>query len=513
MNVAQHVERGRVFFPDKPALIAAGRTMSYRELGEAANHLANALIDLGICAGDRVALLLPNCVEFVYCYLGIQKAGAISVSISPLLKPPESSHILSDCGAKALISKESLASWVTASRPDLLEHVILIDGGAPGCLSLEQLCSKTSPAGRAVDLDGDTPSAILYTSGTTGFPKGAVLSHRNIVSNIYSKNHYCGMRPHDRLLLFLPVSHVFGQNAILNAGLNALATVVLCDGFEPEAVAAAISSNRVTMFFGVPTTYRLVLDSGVDIDLSTVRYYFSAAASLDIETAEEWRRRTGRVIHEGYGATETSPFACYNHEFRHKPGSVGTPIENVEVKVFRDSVEALPGEIGEIVVRGPNVMKGYWNRPEETDAALCGGWFHTGDLGFMDDQGYFFVVDRSKDMINAGGLKVYPAEVERVLRQHPSVADVAVYGVSSRVAGEEPRASIVLRPGCTLIEREILAFCRERLADFKVPAAIYAVEALPRSAAGKVLKQVLREQANALAPADSPKEVLTHVRR
>jgi long-chain acyl-CoA synthetase len=499
MNVAQHVERGSTFFPQKPAVISAGRTMSYAGLDEAANRVANALAGLGLGAGDRVALLLPNSLEFVYCYLGIQKAGAIAVSISPLLKPAESSFILADCGAKAVFSKESLASWMFAARPGALEHVVLVDTEGNNCLSLEALCSRASPVARAADVDRNTASAILYTSGTTGFPKGAVLSHGNVISNIYSKNHHCGMRAHDRLLLFLPLSHVFGQNAILNAALNAFSTIVLCDGFDPDRIAAAISANRVTMFFGVPATYRLLLDGGADIDLSSVRYYFSAAAPLDRETGDEWRRRTGRVIHEGYGATETSPFACYNHDFRHKPASVGTPIENVEVRVVREnSSDASPGDVGEIVIRGPNVMLGYWNRPEDTAAAIRGGWFHTGDLGFMDDEGYFFVVDRSKDMINVGGLKVYPAEVERVIREHPAVSDVAVYGVHSSVAGEDVHASITLRLGCASTEREILNFCRERLADFKVPAVIHWTAALPRNAAGKLLKRVLRERANAM---------------
>jgi long-chain acyl-CoA synthetase len=391
---------------------------------------------------------------------------------------------------------------MVAARPEALEHIVLTDGGGheDGCLALDALCSRVAPVARARDVAPATASAILYTSGTTGFPKGAVLSHGNVVSNSYAKDHHCGMRPQDRLLLYLPLSHVFGQNAILNAAFNAFSTVVLCDGFDPEGVGAAISRNRATMFFGVPATYRLLLDRDRQLELSSVRYYFSAAAPLDQEIAEAWRDRTGRVIHEGYGATETSPFACYNHDFRHKPGSVGTPIENVEVRIAGEQApDVSPGEVGEIAVRGPNVMLGYWNRPEDTAAAIRDGWFYTGDLGFMDDEGYVFVVDRSKDMINVGGLKVYPAEVERVIQTHPAIAEVAVYGVQNRSSGEEVHASLVLRSGSTLDDSEILALCREQLADFKVPSVIHRSGTLPRNAAGKLLKRVLREQASAMA--------------
>jgi len=496
MNIAHNVERGCRFFPNKTALIFEGKSFTYKELDQLANRVANGLCGLGIERGDRVALFLPNIPEFVISYLGILKLGAVAVSLNVMLKSGEVKFILNDCSAKALITIESLRENVPDGEFPDLKHILIAEGSNKG-ISLEQLMSCASSNARAISMERDEPAAIVYTSGTTGFPKGATLSHGNVISNIYSKNRCCQMRPEDRLLLYLPLFHCFGQNAVLNAGLNACATIILQRRFESEQVLKTIVSDGVTMFFGVPTVFIKLLNMNTSgYNLSSVRYYFTAAAPMPVEVVQRWQSKHGRVIHEGYGLTETSPFASYNHDLKFKLGSIGTPIENVEMKIVNfDGMEVQPGDLGEIIIRGPNVMLGYWNRPLETAQVLRDGWFHTGDMGRTDDDGYFYVVDRLKDMVNVSGFKVYPAEVENVIYQHPAVAEVAVYGVPDTVKGEIVKASILLKAGFVVAEEEFIAFCSERMAAYKIPRAVKFIDSLPKNATGKVLKRLLREAA------------------
>lgn len=496
MNIAQNVERGRRLFPNKPALISEGKYFTYKDLEEMANRVANCLRGLGTKRGDRVALFLPNIPEFVISYLGIQKIGAIAVSVNTSLKSNELKFILDDCGAAVLITTETLRENLPEQDLPHLKHILIAEGKAVDGISLSELMANASSSARAVEMKRDDPAAILYTSGTTGFPKGATLSHGNVISNMYSMNHNCGMRPNDQILLFLPLFHCFGQNAILNSGLNTCATIVLHRHFEPERVLTSVADDGITIFFGVPTTFILLCDRASIHDMSSVRYYFSAAATLPPEIAKRWHEKFGVVVNQGYGLTETSPLASYNHHLKYKFGSIGSPIENVEMKIVNldDGREVAPGELGEIVIRGSNVMLGYWNRPSETAKVIRDGWFHTGDIGEMDDKGYFYIVDRLKDMINAGGLKVYPAEVENVIYQHPAVAEVAVYGVPDALMGEQVRASVVLKPGQVVTEEEIIAFCHQRSAKFKVPSAVEFVTSIPKNPTGKVLKRVLRQE-------------------
>ncbi len=495
MNIAQNVERGRYLFPNKPALIFEGKYFTYKDIDEMANRVANGLRGLGVECGDRVALFLPNIPEFVISYLGIQKIGAIAVSVNTSLKSDELKFILDDCGAVVLITTETLCENLPQDLPQL-KHILIAEGQAVRGMTLSELMANAASSMRAVEMKRDDPAAILYTSGTTGFPKGATLSHGNVISNMYSMNHCCGMRPDDRVLLCLPMFHCFGQNAILNSCLNACATIVLHRNFEMEMLLTSVSDDGITMFFGVPTTFILAWDRASIGDLSSVRYYFSAAASLPPEIARRWQEKFGVVVNQGYGLTETSPLASYNHHLKYKFGSIGSPIENVEMKLLSldDDREVAPGELGEIVIRGANVMLGYWNRPLETAKVIKDGWFHTGDIGQMDDKGYFYIVDRLKDMINVGGLKVYPAEVENVIYQHPAVAEVAVYGLQDALMGEQVRASIVLKPAEVVTEQEFMAFCYQRMAKFKVPSAVEFVTSIPKNQTGKVLKRLLRQE-------------------
>ncbi|MBD2523536.1 long-chain-fatty-acid--CoA ligase [Nostoc sp. FACHB-133] len=504
MNISQNVERGCCLFPNKPALIFEGLYFTYKQLNEMANRFANALLGLGIERGDRIALLLPNIPEFVISYLGILKIGAIAVSINPSLQSDELKFILNDCGAVVLVTTETLREKLPKQDLPHLKHILIAEGKATDAIALSEFIANASSSARAVEMERDDPAAILYTSGTTGFPKGATLSHGNVISNMHSMNHCCEMRPHDQILLFLPMFHCFGQNAVLNSGLNTCATIVLQRSFDPETVLATISEYNITIFFGVPTTFILLCDKASIRDLDSVRYYFSAAAGLPVEIAKRWQDKFGKVINQGYGLTETSPLASYNHELRYKLGSIGSPIENVEMKIVSldDGCEVAPGELGEIVIRGVNVMLGYWNRPAETAKSIKNGWFHTGDIGQIDELGYFYIVDRLKDMINNGGLKVYPAEVENVIYQHPGIAEVAVYGVPDSILGEQVKASVVLKADQAVTEEEIIAFCYQKLAKYKVPSAVEFVSSIPKNPTGKILKRLLRQE-NSAAPSHS----------
>jgi len=503
MNIAQNVVRASKLFPGNMAMVFEGEKIDYALLEARTNRVANALEGLGVRRGDRIALFLPNIPAFAYVYLGALKLGAIAVSINASLKPKEVDHILTDSGAKVLATVAALRENVPADRPAALESVLIAEGEAEtGERSLQALMDEAAATPRLADMGRDEPAAILYTSGTTGFPKGATLSHGNVISNVHSFNYNCRMRPDDRMMLYLPLFHCFGQNAIMNSAFNMAATLILQRGFKPDDARRAIVEEGATVFFGVPTTFMPVYERVSPEEMANVRYFFSAAAILPLEIAEKWRKKYGREVNEGYGLTETSPFASYNHILRFKPGSIGAPIENVAMKVVDEQGgEVAPGELGEIVISGPNVMLGYWNRPDDTAKAIRDGWFHSGDIGRMDEDGYFFIVDRVKDMINVGGLKVYPAEVEAILYQHPDVVEAAVYGGPDPVMGERVMAAVALRPDADATPEALMAFCRERIAAFKVPKDISLVDKLPKNPVGKLLKRVLRDEAATAAPA------------
>ncbi|MGB8929864.1 MAG: long-chain fatty acid--CoA ligase [Anaeromyxobacteraceae bacterium] len=498
MNIAQHVERSARHFPTRPALLSGDRTITYAQLEAAASRTAHGLRALGVGVGDRVALYLPNVAEFPIAYLAALKNGAITVSINVMLVTDEIQYVLADAGARVLFT--TAAQWPQV-KPLLgtlpaLEHVIVCEGEVEGLKTLAELGEGGADAFEPVDLERDAPAAILYTSGTTGRQKGATLSHGNVVSNMLATQHLLRIDPEDRLILFLPLFHCFGQNFVMNAGLSAGAAIVLHRRFEAESVLASIEEVGVTMFFGVPTVYIHLLSADVPrARFSGVRFFFSAAAPMPQEVAGRWHDTYGKPIYEGYGLTETSPHASFNHAIRHRPGSVGSPIENVEMKVLDPDDRAVPtGTWGEIVIRGPNVMLGYWNRPEETARALRGGWFHTGDVGYVDEDGYFHLVDRVKDMINAAGFKIWPGEVEEVLYRHPAIKECAVLGTPDTVQGESVTVFVAVQAEARVTAEELQAYCRAYMAAYKVPRKVLFVEELPKSATGKLLKRVLRER-------------------
>jgi long-chain acyl-CoA synthetase len=494
MNVASHIDRAARHFPNRAAIVFEGQSRSFAELRDDVQRVAAGLSSAGVRPGDRVALFLANTPAFVVAYQACQWLGAVTVSVNVMLTTDELRYLLEDSGARIVFTSEAL--WPALEPLVDAKHVVICEGSVEGAQSLQTL-GADAPRIASLYRQRDDPAAILYTSGTTGKQKGATLSVGNIVSNIEATRQYLRIDPDDRLLLFLPLFHVFGQNFVMNSAFSAAAAVVLHRRFDREQILESIKRDGVTMFFAVPTIYIMLLDAGVDPEaLSNIRYFFSAAATMPVEVAERWKEVFGKPIYEGYGLSETSPFASYNHEWHHRPGAVGTAIANVELRIvdLQDN-EVDRGTWGEICIKGPNVMLGYWNRPEETAEALRGGWFHTGDVGYMDDDGFVFIVDRTKDMINAAGFKIWPREVEEVLYQHPAVVECAVYGVTDALKGEAPMAAIVVSAGAAVTPEELERFCRERLATYKIPHAFELVASLPKNPTGKILKRVLRDQA------------------
>lgn len=493
MNVAQLLERAAFYFPDRPALVFKDRRWTYRELDLEASAIAAGLKTLGLMPGERLGLHLPNWPEFVLAYYAAQKVGLVPLSLNVTYRAEEIAYLCQDGEVSAVVT----AAPVVADLPPRaaipsVRHLILAGAKREDAVELAEL--KGDPALRALDLDREETAAILYTSATTGRPKGVMLTHSNIVSNAYATVHHLRMTPDDKGLCALPLFHCFGQNFILNALVTAGGTLVLQERFVPEEFLAAIARERISLLYAVPTMYIFLLNTDLSRrDLSSLRLCFSAAAMLPADVEQRWHAATGHWIHQGYGLTECSPFASYNHDIRHKPGSVGTPIENVEMKVVDEQGRELPdGELGEILIKGPNVMKGYFRNPDATAQTVKNGWLHSGDIGYRDPDGYYYVVDRVKDMINVSGFKVFPREVEEVLFRHPSVEEAAVVGVPDPVRGEAVKAFIVLKRGAEGDAEALRTFCRERIAGYKVPEAVEFVPAIPKSPTGKILKKELR---------------------
>jgi long-chain acyl-CoA synthetase len=491
VNVAHLLEDSARHLGDRPALVFGERSWGYADLDREAGRLAAGLAGLGLRPGERVCLHLGNRPEFVLAYYACQKLGLTPVALNVVFKRDEIAYIVRDSEAAAVLTAEPTDANLppSAETPSVR---VRIGGSAPGAVPWSAVVAE--PPLRARDRDRDDVAAVLYTSATTGRPKGVMLTHANVVSNVHATVHHLRMTPDDRGLCALPLFHCFGQNFIMNALLGAGGTLVLHERFVPADFLAAIARHRITILYAVPTMYIVLLAGDLAAaELASLRLSFSAAAMLPADVEARWQAVAGLPISQGYGLTECSPFATYNHERAHRPGSVGSPIENVEVRVVDEhDREVAAGVLGEIVIRGPNVMKGYLGKPADTAETLRGGWLHSGDIGYRDPDGYVYVVDRVKDMINVSGFKVYPREVEEVLFAHPAVREAAVLGTADPVTGEAVRACVVLREGRTVTARELIALCRERIAAYKVPVVVEFLSALPKSPTGKILKKELR---------------------
>lgn len=494
MNIAKNLERSAFYFPNRPVLSEDLSETSYAQLNDRANRVATALIRMGIKPGDHIGLCAPNSVDWIAFYFGVLKAGAVAATLSSLLKRDELSLLINHSKPRIIFTFDEKLDELAELRGDeYLEKIISPEGD----LNFDQLLEMGSGSFNGLDRDRTDTAAILYTGGTTGIPKGVMLSHENINTAIQTVIFNERSSENDRALCFLPFNHVFGQMHIMNATILSAGCLEMMPAFDMDRVLHAMGAGRVTKLFAVPTIYvRLLALEGLKKKLGSVRYCFSAAASMAADVVRQWKERTGLAIYEGYGMTEAAPCVTYNHHFRHVIGSVGTEVPGVEVQIRDANGNQLEqGKEGEICVRGRNIMKGYLDNPEGTREAFWEGeWFRSGDIGLFDDDGYLYIVDRLKDMIITGGENVYSREVEEVLYTRSEIEECAVIGLPDPQWGERVTAFIILQPGKAFDKNELSAYLKAHLSSFKVPKEYLIVNDFPRSPAGKILKRELKKQ-------------------
>jgi long-chain acyl-CoA synthetase len=490
--------------PDKTAVVLDDRRLTFGELDALSDRVAGNLRAEGLAPGAAVGLMLPNLPEFVVAYFGILKAGGMVVPINPLYRPAEVAHYLRDSGASRLIAWEGAMPSVTAAAAEVGGVRTSVVGrpgpeNAPESTSSFELLLRDGTVRDPAATRADDTAVILYTSGTTGRPRGAELSHFNLFMNCHIAGLMFGVQERDVVLGALPLFHAFGQSSVMNIAMHFGCTLSLLTRFEARRALEVIQRDRVTLFSGVPTMFLALLgEPRLDqYDLSSLRTASSGGASLPAEVLDAFEARFEVPILEGYGLSETSPTATFNQSVRdRRVYSVGKPIWGVEVRVVDQDDRALPRgpeHVGELAIRGHCVMKGYYGNPEATAEALAGGWLRTGDMGYRDQDGFLFIVDRKKDLVIRGGMNVYPREVEEVLFTHPSVEQAAVIGVPDRRLGEEVMAVVQVKPGASATEDELIAHCRERLAAYKYPRYVRFMDVLPVGATGKVEKKQIRE--------------------
>ncbi|MBY9073911.1 long-chain fatty acid--CoA ligase [Nocardioides sp. WL0053] len=513
LNLSIFLEDSARRYPDREAVVLGDTRLTYAQVNGAANQAANLLVSRGIRPGDKVALSCPNLPYFPILYYGILKAGAVVVPLNVLLKGREIAYHLGDSEAKAYFCFQGTADLPMGTeghagfeQADGCEQFFMVtaDPAAPspveGTETLGQALRDQSPVFEAVQTQETDGAVILYTSGTTGQPKGAELSHSNLVMNALTCNRLFGSRPAgDTHLLTLPLFHSFGSSVQMNAGFSNAATLVLVPRFDAKQVVDLMQKEDITFFAGVPTMYwgllgALTDDVDVDRIAANLRISVCGGASLPVEIIKSFKERFHVQILEGYGLSETSPVATFSDPDREpRPGSIGIPIWGVECKLIDPEWKTIEGadEVGEIAMRGHNIMKGYYNRPEATTEVMKDGWFRSGDLARRDEDGYYYIVDRAKDMIIRGGYNVYPREIEEVLMTHEAVSLAAVVGIPDESHGEEIKAFIILNDGATVTEDELRGWAKEQMANYKYPRVIEFAPTLPMTATGKILKREL----------------------
>ncbi|HSS03956.1 MAG TPA: long-chain fatty acid--CoA ligase [Solirubrobacterales bacterium] len=495
LNLASLLSENAERSPDAPAIRLGDIELSYAELDDRSARLATLLREAGVEPGDRVGVMLPNVPEFPVAYYGVLRAGGVVVPMNVLLKRREIAFYLEDSGAKLLLAWHGFCEEARGGSTDGGAELIEVEPAAfaASLAGLEPLPEMAESA------EEDT-AVILYTSGTTGKPKGAELTHANLARNAdVSSRTTSEIGAGDVVLGALPLFHSFGQTVAMNASLSVGACLTLVTKFDPGEALATMQRDGVTHFYGVPTMYGALLHhpERERFDTSALRICITGGASMPVEVLRGFEEAFGAKVMEGYGLSETSPVACSNHPDRErKPGSIGTPIEGVEMRVVDENDQPVEqGEVGEIVIRGHNIMKGYWQRPEATEEAMRGGWFHSGDMARTDEDGYFFIVDRKKDLIIRGGYNVYPREVEEVLYEHPKIREAAVVGVPHDQWGEEIGAAVVLHEGEELSAEEASAYVKERIAAYKYPRVVWFLDDLPKGPTGKILKREIETPA------------------
>ncbi|PBD02090.1 long-chain acyl-CoA synthetase [Streptomyces sp. OV198] len=487
MNLASHLVSSARTHPDRAALRLEDAVVSYRALDEGSARMAGLLDNHGVKPGDRVAIMLPNVPEFALAYFGVLRAGGIVVPMNPLLKSREVAYYLGDSGARLLFAWHAFADEARAGAQQAEAEVVVVSPGA-----FDSLLASAPSVEDVADLDEDDTAVILYTSGTTGQPKGAELTHANLSRNCDIAGELVQLTADDVIFGGLPLFHAFGQTCTLNAAVGSGACLTLLPRFDAGKALGILGEHGVTVFAGVPTVFsRLVQEPDRDAyPVSRLRVSLTGGAAMPAQVLHAFQTAFDCVVLEGYGLSETSPIASFNTlQAGPKPGSVGTPIRGVEMRVVANGREVPHGESGEIAIRGHNVMKRYWQRPEETAATIRDGWLYTGDIGRIDEDGSFWIIGRTKDVIIRGGYNVYPREVEDVFYEHPAVADAAVIGLPSSDLGEEVGAAVVLKPGARTTAEELREYVKHQVAAYKYPRKVWITDALPKGPTGKILKR------------------------
>jgi long-chain acyl-CoA synthetase len=490
-NFANQLQVAAAEDPERPAVKLDDLVLNYQTLDAAAARAAGLLRAKGVQAGDRVGMQLPNVPYFPIVYFGALRLGAVVVPMNPLLKDREVAYHLSDSGAGLIVGWHDFEEPARAGSEQASADCIVV---VPG--EFEQLLADSDAVDDVAECADGDPAVIIYTSGTTGTPKGATLTHANLTAGADVARDLVNAGPDSVAIGTLPLFHVFGMNSIMNVTVRARGLMTLVPRFEPGNVLEVIERDRATVFGGVPTMYGALLHhpDRERHDFSSLDLCVSGGAALPVEVLRGFDEAFGCKVLEGYGLSETTGMASFNPPDRErKPGSIGVPIGGTEMKVVDDQDNEVPqGEPGEIVMRGPFVMSGYWNRDEATEQVTRGGWFHTGDIATVDEDGYFFIVDRKKDLIIRGGYNVYPREIEEVLYGHPAVREAAVIGVPHDSLGEEVGAAVVLKDGESAATEELRDYMKQKVAAYKYPRVIWLMDELPKGPTGKVLKREIK---------------------